>query len=184
MRQALIVAVLGMGCRGTEPDPISVETTLVGVWVADLAGLPPRVVRANANDPVARPVVGRAWRFSREGAVWRWCRRDVREQQPEEDLRTPCGCDRSVPVDCAGGTLQLADAVVDRSLVALTLTHDDARSDLVGVLALEPTGDEVVLGLNLTSVIEEPARRAMVSDGLSGPAWTGGDGLGWYRALR
>jgi len=184
VRQALIGLVwwgVAAGCRTAEPTPADLQTTLAGVWVADRAGLPPRVIRANTNDPVTAPVVGRSWSFAREGGTWRWCRRDVREGAPVEALRDPCGCDRAEPEDCAGGTLQLEDPATTRMLAAVTLTHDDARSDLAGVLTLEPTGDQVVLGLHLTPVFEEAARRAMVSDGLSGPAWTGGDGLGWYR---
>lgn len=171
------MAGLAVACAADAPSAVS----LVGTWTAGPEGLPPEVVRANINLPLDPPVIGRGLRVAEAEGALRWCLRDVRDGEDPAGVRNPCACPAGL--DCSAGTLRMADTLVADAVLDVTLDRDDARADLVGVLALFRGTREDVLAVNVKPVDVDPGRRADAATGLQGPLWSGADGLGWYRRV-
>ncbi|MCB9664451.1 MAG: hypothetical protein H6732_10070 [Alphaproteobacteria bacterium] len=164
----------------SDPAP---TPSLLGLWMAEPASLPPRVARERFVRLERAPVAARGLRFQEEEDRITWCLHDVREPDPPSLASAPCACTRDGSADCVGGTLLLEDPLVPGGLAALTMSHDDARSDLVGVATLIAAAEGDTLGLHVVSVREDPLRRPRVATGLQGPVWAGADELGWYRRV-
>lgn len=175
MRTPVIAMVLA-ACGGADPA----LPTLGGTWRTGAEGLSAQVIRANVTKPEQAPILSSHWRFDDSTEPVRWCRRDVRTPDGA-DTPDPCDCTEAAFTDCAQGTLRLDDPLAPGVVADVVLVHDDARANLVGVMALFPGGNEDVLGLHVVSAQEPAARRPDATMGLQGSVWMGADTLTWYR---
>lgn len=180
LRLAPLLVALGAGWGCSSEVSHLPSVSVEGLWVADRDGLPALIARPGYTLPLTTPIVARGWEIQRHDRALRWCRRDVRDGADTALALRPCECSGDPIEDCAQGTMRLHDTLAPGVPAEVTLQHDDARADWVGVLAVFPSTAGVTLGMNVVSLLTDASRRPEVADGLAGPPWTGADALGWY----